>query len=482
MSADPRLAPAPAGVRPAAVAGMFYPGAASALAADVDLRLHLAGAGRAPAGPVPKLLLVPHAGYVYSGPVAASAYATLAPARGRVRRVVLLGPTHRVALHGLALPGCAAFETPLGRVAIDRAAMQSLVGLPQVGVSDAAHAQEHSLEVQLPFLQRVLGEFALVPIAVGRATLEEVAQVIERLWGGSETLIVISSDLSHYLPYDEAQARDGATIARVLALDPMLETSQACGAAPLAGALLCARRHGHAATLLDLRNSGDTAGDRSRVVGYAAVRFDPSPTRELDTELLERARDSIAGGLGLEVAERRSCDDPRLAEPGATFVSLHREGRLRGCIGSLQPSRPLGEDVQVNARAAAFHDPRFSQLTPAEAEGLHIEISVLGALEPLPPMSRPQAIQALRPGVDGLILASRGRHATFLPQVWTQLPRSGDFLAALERKAGLTPQSWADEVRLFRYGVRSIDGPFQRPAAAESRSPAQPDRLERSGR
>jgi len=260
--------------RPAAVAGLFYPAEPRALQALIAQCL----AGVAPStAPPPKLLLVPHAGYVYSGAVAGHAYARLAAARSRIRRVVLLGPTHRVAVRGLAAPRAAAFDTPLGRVDVDRAALAQLADLPQVQFNDAAHAQEHSLEVQLPFLQRVLGDFTLVPLAVGDASAAEVAQVIERLWGGDETLVVISSDLSHYLPYAQAQAVDRATVERILQLDPALDHHEACGATPLAGALLAARAHGLAPRLLDLRNSGDTAGDRTRVVGYCAVAFEAAP-------------------------------------------------------------------------------------------------------------------------------------------------------------------------------------------------------------
>jgi len=207
--------------------------------------------------------------------VAAHAYARLGPARSRIARVVLLGPVHRVPVRGLAAPTVSAFETPLGRVPLDRGALETLRALPQVAFDDRPHAMEHSLEVQLPFLQTVLGAFALVPLAVGDASPGEVAEVLDALWGGDETLVVISTDLSHHLAYRDAQARDAATIARLLACDPTIGPDEACGAAPLDGALVVARRRGLAPTLLDLRNSGDTAGDRRRVVGYGAVAFDP---------------------------------------------------------------------------------------------------------------------------------------------------------------------------------------------------------------
>ena len=261
------------GMRPAVVAGKFYPGAPTVLKGDVRAYVDDA-ATRLPEGAVqPKAVIVPHAGYVYSGAVAGSAYARIAAGRDTIRRVVLFGPTHRVPIRGLALPSARAFATPLGDIDVDREAVAAALALPCVCESDAAHAFEHSLEVQLPFLQEVLGQFTIVPFAVGDATPREVADVIRLLWGGPETLIVVSSDLSHSHGYIEARALDSATAADVLALSPTLDHQQACGATPINGLLLCARERGMRAELLDLRNSGDTAGDKSRVVGYASFAF-----------------------------------------------------------------------------------------------------------------------------------------------------------------------------------------------------------------
>ncbi len=222
-----------------------------------------------------KALMVPHAGYIYSGPVAASAYRLLQRQAPSIRRVILLGPTHRVWVHGLAVPTVTSFSTPLGVVPLDRAAIDQLINLPQVVESDAPHATEHALEVQLPFLQSVLGEFQLVPLAVGQATAEEVAEVLKQLWGGDDTVILVSSDLSHYHAYSDARRIDRATVDDILDLKAPLDHEQACGATPLNGLLQVARRKGLKPYLLDLRNSGDTAGDKHRVVGYAAIAFCP---------------------------------------------------------------------------------------------------------------------------------------------------------------------------------------------------------------
>lgn len=221
----------------------------------------------------PKAMIVPHAGYIYSGPTAAIAYAQLAAARKIIRRVVLLGPVHRVAVRGLTLPGVDAFETPLGNIELDQDAIAAISKLPQVMISPAAHAQEHSLEVQLPFLQTVLDDFKLVPLAVGDATAEEVAAVLDLLWGGPETLIVISSDLSHFLPYYVAQSIDQETVQNILDLHGPLTHEQACGGTPINGLMVAAERHHLRPQFLDYRNSGDTAGDKNRVVGYASIAF-----------------------------------------------------------------------------------------------------------------------------------------------------------------------------------------------------------------
>lgn len=262
-------------VRQPAVAGAFYPAQKQTLANDIHALLDASrtGHGQNEAYASPKAIIVPHAGYIYSGEVAASAYARLATAHDTIRRVVLLGPVHRVPVRGLALPGAEIFVTPLGEIPIDQTAVAAIENLPQVVVSPDAHAPEHSLEVQLPFLQSVLDDFKLVPLAVGDATVAEVAEVLDVLWGGNETLIVISSDLSHFLPYQTAQIVDSQTVKTILDLQPALSHEQACGGTPVNGLLLAAKRHHLQPHLLDLRNSGDTAGDKDRVVGYASFAF-----------------------------------------------------------------------------------------------------------------------------------------------------------------------------------------------------------------
>ncbi len=259
------------GVRPAAVAGTFYPAQPGALRAALDTAF---GDARVPpaGAPVPKALVAPHAGYVYSGAVAASAYATLAPARAKVTRVVLLGPNHRAPLDGVAASSADAFATPLGLVPVDVDARARALALPSARVDDTVHALEHGLEVHLPFLQTVLGDIQVLPLIVGQCDTADVVALLDELWDGRETVVIVSTDLSHYHRYDDAVALDRRTIAAIVALRSHgIGDRDACGAYPLRGFLESAAARGMQAEVLDVRNSGDTAGDRERVVGYGAV-------------------------------------------------------------------------------------------------------------------------------------------------------------------------------------------------------------------
>ena len=257
-------------IRPAAVADMFYTGDPAQLRAEVQSMLAEASV----VAPAPKAIIVPHAGYIYSGPIAASAFAQIIPAKNKIRRVVLLGPCHRVALSGLATSSADYFETPLGSIPIDHELSDKLVPLPQVQEFDQTHSQEHSLEVQLPFLQQTLDEFTLLPLVVGDASGAEIHEVLEAIWGGDETLIVISSDLSHYHDYNTAQSMDASTCKAIENLDgDHIHYEQACGRNPVLGLLLSAQKHNLKVTTLDLRNSGDTAGSKDKVVGYGAWAF-----------------------------------------------------------------------------------------------------------------------------------------------------------------------------------------------------------------
>lgn len=261
-------------VRPSIAAGQLYPADPATLTAQ--LHTLLGRAERHPGTPPPKALIVPHASYMYSGPVAASAYSMLEPLRSTIRRVVLIGPSHHHAFAGIALPCCSAFETPLDRIELDSEAIFSIANEPGVVFDDAAHAQEHSLEVQLPFLQSTLDHFKLLPLAIGTVEPETLAALIDKLWGGPETLIVVSSDLSHHHPYPRAREKDLGTVDQVLSGKTTVVEEQACGATAINALQRVSQARGLLPRVLDVRNSGDTAGSRQRVVGYAAICFTPA--------------------------------------------------------------------------------------------------------------------------------------------------------------------------------------------------------------
>jgi MEMO1 family protein len=442
-------------IRRPAVAGTFYPRDPRQLAAEIDELLD--GVERfEPRMGHPKALIVPHAGYIYSGPVAAAAYDELAPARGIVKRVVLLGPVHRVPVRGLALPLADGFETPLGRVPIDRAACASIARLKQVVTSEPAHAMEHSLEVQVPFLQKTLGAFALVPLAVGSASVAEVAETIEQLWGADETLIVVSTDLSHYHSYDEARSIDAKTLARIAAYSTDLDHEEACGATPLNGLLHLARAKGLSIRPLAANNSGDTAGGKGRVVGYSAFALEDDRQRvtadDAGRRLLAIARAAIARDLGTGAAPQAD-GDAWLGQTAATFVTLMKDGKLRGCIGSLEAHRPLREDVAANAAAAAFRDPRFPTLAKEEWPQCTVEVSLLSRPKTIRFADEADLLAQVRAGEDGIILECAGKRATYLPQVWEGLPQKQRFFAELKRKAGIPAETGLGRCKVRRYRV-----------------------------
>ncbi len=494
------------------MAGQFYAGRAERLADEVDRYLADArramGAGATAArddpasgrdsragtsgsreiGAAGRLIAVvaPHAGHIYSGPTAGYAYAAIEPAA--VRRVVLLGPAHYVPIDGIGLSSATAWRTPLGDIPIDAEVGADLrAHFDDVIPGDAAHAPEHSLEVQLPFLQRVLDPgWTLVPLIAGADLPDELATVIARCVALPETLIVVSTDLSHYLDHEAAVARDARTIAAVL--DRRAEgvgPHDACGRYPLRGLLRAAAAADWSVVLLDARNSGDTAGDWDRVVGYAAFAVrapvpgevtesatsaaasgrvmgsdqDSSQTHDMsepsgdqtgrisavDREaLLRLARRTITDAVD---TGRRPHVDPAewpdpLRRPGAAFVTLRSaDGALLGCIGSLSAYQPLVSDVAEHAYDAAFRDPRFPPMTPERAHGMVIDISVLSPAEAFP-CSGYQNLLARVPVGSGLVVTAGRHRATFLPAVWEQLPEPADFLAALWRKAGLHPGDW----------------------------------------
>ena len=462
-------------VRPAAVAGQFYPGDTKEL--DAAVQFYLSNASQK-TGPVPKAIIAPHAGFIYSGPMAAEAYATLQPARETITRVILLGPCHRVALQGLGLPSVDSFQTPLGDIPIDKAAAAQILDLPQVQIFDATHELEHSLEVHLPFLQVVLDEFTLVPLVVGSASAEQVAQVLDQLWGGPETAIVISSDLSHYLEYGTAQQMDNNTSRAIENLDYAdIGRDQACGRIPISGLLALAKHRGMEVKTLGVCNSGDTAGTKDKVVGYGSWAFwekEKNTQKNSDDfandtkallnkygpQLLHLAAASLQHGLthGKPVTVAIEGGPPELQAPGACFVTLKRDGKLRGCIGSAVAHRPLAQDIAARGYDAAFNDHRFPNLTAVELDGLELSLSVLSPQAPMDVVNEEDLLHQLRPRIDGLIIEDKGLSSLFLPSVWEQLPDARLFLSHLKQKAGMGPGPMSKDLKAWRFISEEISG------------------------
>jgi hypothetical protein len=445
------------------VAGHFYPADPAALAAEVDACLASAHPPAIPA----KAVIAPHAGHVFSGRVAASAYNLLARRKDQIRRIILLGPTHRMGIQGMALAPADAWETPLGAVPVDKAAYETAAACAGVTVMAQPFVGEHSLEVHLPFLQRALPGAAVLPVLVGNAPAHQVSALLDALWGGPETAIIISSDLSHFHDHATAAAKDAETAAGIERLDAsVLEGHRACGFFPIAGLLDQARRRDLRVTALDVRNSGDTRPEmgRDRVVGYGSFAFEYAASARLPDEerrlLFDLARQVVRqaaanGGQApnLNIDGRLA---PTLTAQRATFVTLNIDGRLRGCRGSIVPHRSLLLDVADNAFKSGFGDPRFPPITAAELDQLTFHVSILSTPRRIAAASEAQLLAALNPDVDGLIIREGQHQALFLPSVWSQLPDPAQFLAHLRAKAGLPQGHWSDSFHAFRFTTESF--------------------------
>ena len=478
-------------IRPPAVAGTFYPNDADILRSEIDGLMDAALHSDAVSGDAsPKAIIVPHAGLMFSGSLAALGFATVRALKDTIKRIVIIGPAHRMAFQGIALARADQFATPLGNMRCDLPALQKALALPHVQMLDDAHTLEHGLEIELPFIQRLFGEDAdigIVPLLVSRCSPRQVHEVIEKLWGGPETLIVISSDLSHFHDYDTAKKMDNRTRAMIENFDAEnIDTNDACGALPVAGMLIAARNRGMKIKTLGMRNSGDVTGDKSRVVGYGAwavydgkasgmggdgeddfTKATETLIRTHGPAMLDLCRQSILHGLETGAPLRVAANEvgPALAAPGACFVTLKKAGQLRGCIGSIISHAPLATDLCENAFKAAFRDPRFAGLSRAEiGDDLELSISVLSPPQPFGFADEADFISKLTPFEDGIILSDGNRRGLFLPQVWDQLPDPKDFLAHLKRKAGLAMDHWSPNMRAERFITRGISSRDIRPS------------------
>jgi len=463
-------------IRKPAYAGSFYPAGKSEIGQTIEILTSKAKETRftAPSGKSLKALILPHAGYIYSGLTAS--HASLVLSENQFSKVILLGPDHRVGFAGCAISDSDIYETPLGPVRLHKDAAKLRLQKELFHSIPVSDKNEHSLEVVLPFLQTYLNKFELVPIVVGSGVYNKIAGAIDPILD-YKTLLVASSDLSHYLPYKEAVEKDKETIIMILNLEKeklIKRDNSACGKIPLLTIMSLAGKYGWKPVLIHYSNSGDTAGDRSRVVGYAAIAFYGEPSMENENIsnrlnekqgqiLLKLARKTISEELGIkskqeQISPASDLEEKSLQRRSGTFVTLKIRNQLRGCIGNLDASGPIIEGVKRNAINAAFNDFRFSPLTAKEFDKVEIEISILSEPKPLEYKDSNDLIKKLRPNVDGVIIRKGHASATFLPQVWEQLARPEDFLSHLCAKAGLPSDSWKNsKLEVLTYNVQYFE-------------------------
>jgi len=457
-------------VREPFAAGQFYPAQQSDLAELISGLIDEAPTYEGTL--TPKVLIVPHAGLQYSGLTAASAYKSLIPYAQDIKKVVLIGPSHRLAFKGIACDPAQSLHTPLGSVLVNHDGIDTLVDSGSVVLNASPSNGEHSLEVQLPFLQLLLDEFSVTPLLVGDADKYQMAEVISHLWGGPETLIVISTDLSHYLKDTDAVPTDQQTCHQITFRESEVASSQACGYQGLNGFLYLARSFDMPVEQVHYSHSGLHGGDNNRVVGYGAFIAE-SPKRFCVPESLAitRSQQDLLLKVAREVITKSIARDsfhvntenwaPQLMFRRATFVSLHINNVLRGCIGSLRAHQPLAIDIAQNAVKAALSDPRFSPVSLEEVPKLTIDVSILSTPEQVYPNSQSDLCSLITPGVDGVTIQSGESRATFLPLVWHTLTSPEEFIDKLKAKADIPRDDWPENTQVWIYqAIEFSDAPF----------------------
>ena len=441
---------------------MFYPAerdALRALIADVRTR------ARPDGGVAPKVVIAPHAGLVYSGSVAATAFGPWTRRAEPPRRIIIVGPAHRVAFSGIAVHPASSWRTPLGEAPVAAVTHAELAQAPGFVVDPRPFAGEHSLEMHLIMLQAMLpAPFEIVPLLVGDADPGSVAEALRRVWGGPETVVAVSSDLSHFLDQASASTIDSDTARRIETLDAAaLDGRRACGFLAVKAALEIAAERDMRVSGLHLATSADAGGEASRVVGYGAFAFEYAASARLAESERERLLSGCMIALGATTrnggkapAPTLAAGSPALSRWRATFVTLTENERLRGCVGSIEPRRPLIEDALANTAQAAFADPRFPTLSESELAEIRIDVSILSHPRPLQAGSESELAAALEPDRDGLILSLGKRRALFLPSVWRHLPDARAFVRHLIAKAGLAPNAWPEGLEARRFRVETF--------------------------
>ena len=444
--------------RPARFAGSFYTNEPIPLNRQVRLLIQGGTVGRqlTPARPV--AIVSPHAGYRFSGKVAGQAFA--AAQFHDYARIVILSPSHRYGFDGLAMPSQNRMEVPNGAVRVDSLMRNALLDAKLIRIEDAAHDNEHGVELQIPFLARYFRDVPVLPIVIGKCSVAEVARLVDHLAGdGKPTLFILSSDLSHFHNQEKAKVLDLETAQMIETADVVnLDSVHACGWMPLAGFLASNHGAGARAVRLAMADSADATGDTTRVVGYGAWALYAAGDHvfgdKYRDELLRTTRRGVTSFLqrGKTPTINTHTFSTPLQSVMASFVTLTAKGRLRGCIGSLAPRQPLIEDVIENGIKAAVKDSRFKPVASVEElESLTLKIAVLTKPAPMPITGRDDLERRIVPGVSGLILQDQGRRGTFLPMVWDGLPTPSEFIDGLIRKAGLPDGHWSDSVKIWHY-------------------------------
>ena len=458
--------------REAAVAGLFYPADAYQLERAIDgyLSLNPSTFSRRP-----HIMVVPHAGYLYSAEVAAKAYQQLLPYSTAIKKVIILGPSHKVNIKGAALSRATGFRTPLGRIKTDKNTTDYFSALKGFSFNDYAHKDEHALEVQLPFLQKTLKNFSIIPIIYGQSSPEMLADAISPILEQDDALLIVSADLSHYLNVEEAKLQDSQTRDMVSAGEK-LKAHQSCGATGINTAMILAKKFGLKPSLLDFANSGDVSGITDRVVGYASWVFAGEPDLNKNLTPLEQEVENLTFFAkhnrqdiikivkqSLVLATKDKNYTPTREEypdvmfdKGAAFVTLEIDNKLRGCIGSLLPTQAISLDIAQNVYAAANKDKRFTPLKDDELPNIDFTVSLLSSYERINFKSEDDLLNKIKPYEDGLVIRDGDRQGLLLPSVWKDFSTPKEFLNALKIKAGLSPLYWSDKVKIYKFRTVEI--------------------------
>lgn len=420
----------------------------------------------------PSMIIVPHAGYEYSGEIAGRAYSLLRPYARAIKRVIIVGPSHFEELYGIALSSKSYFRTPLGNIPVDVATVREIVSKnSKAKIFDKAHEREHSIEVQLPFLQKSLRKFKIVPIAYGDISPEELATILAPYIQKKDTLIVFSADLSHYYDYHTATDIDAYSNSLILRNEADIPDDFSCGAAGINSALILAKKNNLAPKTINLKNSGDIIGKMDSVVGYGSWSFTESTGEETKRGIEEEVEslknfvktykkelisivtislEDAANGYGVYKPSRDEYSN-KMFDKGASFVTLTKNGELRGCIGTIVPNVSIAQDVSNSAYAAAMNDKRFGKLDFSELKEIDFSISLLTSLERIRYLDENDLISQIEYGLDGLLIIDGNRQGLLLPSVWRQVSNREDFLKELKLKAGISPVYWSNKIKVYRF-------------------------------